>query len=93
VLAAQNGNEYTVDHPDDRFDVMIGYLRASVEYLGEETACRILRSRLGWFAKDMHNSRHFRESIKHLSSEKEGIDLIRAYKDTLNNKAMHPGSL
>jgi tRNA-dihydrouridine synthase B len=54
-----------------------------VRYLGEEQACRMMRSRLGWFTKGMHKSSLFRESIKHLASEKEGIDLIAAYRNSL----------
>jgi hypothetical protein len=42
-----------------------------------------MRSRLGWFTKGLHKSSHFREAIKHLSSEKEGIELIKAYQDSM----------
>jgi len=83
VLARISGDKIVDEDLAGRFDVMIHYLKASVEYLGEEPACRMMRSRLGWFAKEMHNSSKFRESIKHLSSEKEGIELINAYKDSL----------
>jgi hypothetical protein len=31
----------------------------------------------------MPNSSRFRQSIKHLSSEKEGIELINAYRESL----------
>jgi tRNA-dihydrouridine synthase len=62
---------------------MIRYLQASVEYIGEEQACRMMRSRLGWFTKGLHKSSHFREAIKHLSSEKEGVELINTYRDEL----------
>jgi len=85
VLAQIRGDENDVEDLAGRFDIMIHYLKASVEYLGEESACRMMRSRLGWFTKEMHNSSKFRESIKHLSSEKEGIELINAYKDSLIN--------
>jgi nifR3 family TIM-barrel protein len=83
VLAAMNGGSNGAEDLEDRFDIMIDYLKASVEYLGEDVACRMMRSRLGWFAKEMRNSSKFRESIKHLSSEKEGVELINAYKDSL----------
>ncbi len=83
VRAAINGDPIAADNLVDRFDTMIDYLKASVEYLGEEAACRMMRSRLGWFAKEMRNSSKFRESIKHLSTEKEGVELISAYKDSL----------
>ena len=70
---------------DRRFDTMIRYLKASVEYIGEAPACRMMRSRLGWFAKELPNSSRFRQSIRHLSSEREGIELINAYRDSLDS--------
>ena len=83
VLAQINGDEEIAEDIARRFDLMIRYLQASVEYIGEEQACRMMRSRLGWFTKGLHKSSHFREAIKHLSSEKEGIELIKAYQDSM----------
>jgi tRNA-dihydrouridine synthase B len=83
VLAQINGDEEIAEDISRRFELMIRYLQASVEYIGEEQACRMMRSRLGWFTKGLHKSSHFRESIKHLSSEKEGIELINTYRDEL----------
>ena len=88
VLAQINGDRNAVEDSSDRFDIMIDYLKASVEYLGEETACRMMRSRLGWFTKEMRNSSKFRESIKHLSSEKEGLELINAYKSSFKEDCL-----
>ncbi len=82
VLARINGDKNVAEDLAGRFDTMIHYLKASVEYLGEETACRMMRSRLGWFTKGMRNSSKFRESIKHLSSEEQGVELINAYRDS-----------
>jgi len=83
ILARINGEYTVVEDIAWRFDIMMHYFKASVEYLGEEPACRMMRSRLGWFTKELRNSSKFRESIKQLSSEKEGIDLINAYRDSL----------
>ena len=83
VVARINGEEDTEEDVARRFDLMIRYLKASVKYIGEEQACRMMRSRLGWFTKGMHKSSQFREAIKHLSSEKEGIELINAYREEL----------
>ncbi len=85
VLARISGDRSEAEDLDRRFDTIVQYLKASVEYQGEEPACRMMRSRLGWFTKGMQNSSKFRDSIKHLSSEKEGIELINAYKDSLIN--------
>jgi nifR3 family TIM-barrel protein len=83
VLAYLSGEQKEVDDLSRRFEMMVRYLRASVRYIGEEHACRMMRSRLGWFTKGMPKSSKFRESIKHLSSEKEGLELIKAYQDEL----------
>jgi tRNA-dihydrouridine synthase B len=68
-----------------RFDMMIRYLKAWVKYLGEERACRMMRSRLGWFVRGLRFSSKFRESIKHLSSEKEAVQLIDLYQEHLRH--------
>lgn len=83
ILARLNGAEPGTEDLDQLFDIMIRYLRESVAYIGEEPACRMMRSRLGWFTRGLRNSSKFRESIKHLSSEAEGIEFITAYRDTL----------
>ena len=87
VLARLNGQEPPREDLGHRFEIMSHYLKASVDYIGEETACRMMRSRLGWFTRGMRNSSKFRESIRYLSSEKEGIELISAYKDSLLNES------
>jgi tRNA-dihydrouridine synthase B len=68
---------------DQRFEVMKNYVSASVEYIDEKVACRMMRSRLGWFVKGLRFSSKFRESIKHLSSEKEALELIETYREAL----------
>jgi len=83
VRSRLNGRTAAAEDLDRRFDTMIRYLKTSVEYLGEVPACRMMRSRLGWFTKGIPNSAKFRESIRHLASEKEGIDLISAYRNSL----------
>jgi len=86
VLARINGLEPAREDLSRRFDIMTHYFKASVDYIGEETACRMMRSRLGWFTKGMRNSSKFREAIKHLSSEEEGVELIGAYRNSLLNE-------
>ena len=80
VVARINGEEEVDEGFGRRFDLMSRYLRTSVKYIGEEQACRMMRSRLGWFTKGMHKSSQFREAIKQLSSEAEGVELINAYR-------------
>lgn len=83
VVARINGEEDPAEDILRRFDLMIRFLQASIKYIGEEQACRMMRSRLGWFTKGLPRSSRFRESIKHLSSEEEGIELINAYQNEL----------
>ena len=86
VLARLNGQKEADEDLSRRFDTMIRYLMASVEYIGEEPACRMMRSRLGWFAKELPHSSRFRKSIRHLSSEKEGVELINAYRNSFKSE-------
>jgi tRNA-dihydrouridine synthase B len=83
VVARINGEEDPAEDILRRFDLMIRFLQASIKYIGEEQACRMMRSRLGWFTKGLPRSSRFRESIKHLSSEREGVELINAYQNEL----------
>lgn len=69
------------------FDAMIGYLKSSVTYFGELHACRMMRSRLGWFTKGLRFSSRFRDALKSISTEAEAIDLIRSYEDALKQHA------
>jgi tRNA-dihydrouridine synthase B len=63
----------------DRIDMMIRYLKASVLYLGEKKACYVLRSRLGWFAKGLPRAGAFRNAIRHLESEAQARALIEDF--------------
>jgi tRNA-dihydrouridine synthase len=58
-------------------------MQESVKYFGEEIACRMMRSRLCWFAKGLRNSSQFRKSINQISTESEALQRIEAYKEYL----------
>ena len=66
-----------------RFRMMKRYLGASVVYFGEEHACYMMRSRLAWFVKGLPHVKQFRESIKHISTEKEALELIEGYQKSI----------
>jgi len=85
VLARIHGDRAVTEDLAGRFESMVQYLKDSVEHLGEAPACRMMRSRLGWFTRELPNSSKFRESIKRLSSEEEAVELITAYKDSLQH--------
>ena len=79
-LALKDGRAQTEIDLARRFETITRYIRSSINYHGEKQACRMLRSRLGWFVKGMHSSSRFRESIKRITSETEVIDLVRSYR-------------
>ncbi len=72
---------------EDRFDVILRYLEASVRYIGEIHACRMMRSRLGWFVKGMPDSSRFRDSITRIGSEAEAKEKIFDYRETVRSAA------
>ncbi len=83
INALLKGEDFLETDLSSRFRMMTRYLGASVVYFGEEHACYMMRSRLAWFVKGLPHARHFRESIKYLSTEAEALDLIKHYRDSV----------
>ena len=83
VLAGIRGEEVPAADTDHHFKIMTRYLQESVKYLGEELACRMMRSRLGWFSRGLRNSSQFRKSINRISTEAEALQRIEAFKESL----------
>jgi tRNA-dihydrouridine synthase B len=81
ILAAAQGRPEAAPADRHRIDMMMDYLQDSVRYLGERTACRMMRSRLCWFVKGMRNAVQFRSATRFITSEAQAIDLIRHYAD------------
>jgi nifR3 family TIM-barrel protein len=86
VLARIRGEEEPEADLDHHFEIMIRYMQESVKYFGEEIACRMMRSRLCWFAKGLRNSSKFRKSINHISTQTEALQRIEAFRDSLQVK-------
>ena len=84
IIALQEGREFPTPTLESRFAIMLRYLQASVRHVGEAHACRMMRSRLGWFVKGLPHSSRFRESIKRVETESETADLIRSYQEILH---------
>jgi tRNA-dihydrouridine synthase B len=87
VLALIRGEEVTAVDTDRHFRIMTRYLKESVKYFGEELACRMMRSRLGWLSKGLRNSSQFRKSITRISTEAEALQRIEAFKESLQIKS------
>lgn len=83
ILAAARGCPTEAPTDGQRIGMMKAYLRDSVRYLGEERACRMMRSRLCWFVKSMRNAGLFRNSIRFIASEKDALDLIGQYAESI----------
>ncbi len=83
VLDRINGDDISSVSLSDRYNVMVEYLESSIKFFGEKTACFMMRSKLGWFAKGLPNSSRFRDLLKHTSSEDEAKNIIKKYFDSL----------
>lgn len=86
IVALSQGRAATPPTIGQRIDMMIAYLRDSVRYLGEETACRMMRSRLCWFVKGMRNAGTFRNAVRFIATEDEALSLIHEYAAFLVNE-------
>jgi nifR3 family TIM-barrel protein len=86
VLARMRGEAEPAVDLEKRFEIMTQYMQESVKYFGEEIACRMMRSRLCWFAKGLRNSSQFRKTINHISTQDEALQRIEAYKQSLQSK-------
>jgi nifR3 family TIM-barrel protein len=69
----------------DHFNMVREFIEASVNALGEPQACRVMRSRLGWFVKYFPGSTRFREAIKRLESKQEALEKISAFQEALEH--------
>ncbi len=81
IKAMFKGESVKEPDMDMQFGIMLSYLRNSVKYLGEKTACFMLRSRLGWLSKGIPHSTRFREAIRQISSEAEALEKIMAFRE------------
>lgn len=69
-------------------ELMQRYLIYSIDFFGEQRACRIMRSHLGWFVKGWPFSSRFRESVKKIASKDEALALINAYRCSLQSSSV-----
>lgn len=90
ILELHRGIEPSVIDESNRIEMMRTYLHASVRYLGEETACKMMRSRLCWFVKGMRNAGRFRHSIRFIATEREAQERIEAYWEELMGEGLFP---
>lgn len=86
IISLLNGGTYVSIDMKQRFESIVRYLDSSVTYLGEERACKMMRSRLGWFVKGMPEAGQFRKSLTQISSHEQAIALIEVYRDKVSTR-------
>jgi len=65
---------------EEHFFVMKFYFESTIKHLGEEIACKMMRSRLSWFVRSLPHNNSFKEKIKNISGHNEGLEIIEDYK-------------
>ena len=80
---ALKGERPPENNMEMQMSIIRKYLHNAVEYMGEKSAMYAMRSRLGWFVRGLPHNCRFRESIKHLTTESEALNLIHAYQKDL----------
>lgn len=68
---------------EERFAVMLSYIDAMVDHYGETHACRVMRSRLGWFTRAMPHNLRFRESIRRIETRDQVSQAVEDYRHYL----------
>lgn len=86
LAALEQKPVYRVD-PADRLELMRRYVDEMIALFGEVKACRMLRSRLGWFSRGLPASTHFRRSATTIRQRSDALGLIAAYEQQLREMA------
>jgi len=87
ILALMEGRRPQPVALEERFELMAAYADACVAHYGEPHACRMLRSRLGWFVKGLPMAGRFRESIKRLGSRADVRRCLEDYRRRINRES------
>lgn len=80
VLCRLRGQAPAPEQLDQRLDVMRRYIGLTVACFGEDIARRLVRNRLGWFAKGLHGSAAFRQAATRTDATAAALALIDAYR-------------
>lgn len=75
-----------------RLETMARYVREMIAFRGELQACRMLRSRLGWFVKGLPHAGAFRDSIRRIASEGEALAAIAMLRSERDRRAAEADS-
>jgi nifR3 family TIM-barrel protein len=86
ITQALNGKKPEEISIEEHFFLMKFYFKSTIKHFGEDTACKMMRSRLSWFVKGLPHNTSFKEKIKNISNKSQGIEIIDEYKASLENK-------
>ncbi|TYT74522.1 tRNA dihydrouridine synthase DusB [Desulfobotulus mexicanus] len=64
----------------EHFASMENYIENLTLFYGEETACSMFRSRLGWFVKGLPGSTVFRSEASSISSKSKALELLHTFQ-------------
>ncbi len=79
ILEVIEGKPPRPTTPSERIRIMVRYLEDSVAHIGETHACRMMRSRLGWFVRGLPGASRFRGSITQLETRGEMLEAIAGF--------------
>jgi nifR3 family TIM-barrel protein len=82
VNARLSGRPEPPETLEDRLQTMRRYVALTVECYGEQTALRLVRSRLGWFAKGLRGAGVLRQAAARTASIGAALELIEAFRMT-----------
>jgi nifR3 family TIM-barrel protein len=80
VLARLRGQPPPPAALEDRLATMRRYVDLTVACYGEETALRLIRSRLGWFAKGLRSAAALRQAAAKTETISAALELIDAHR-------------
>jgi len=86
ITEALNGKSPYELSLETRFSLMKLYFKSTLNHFGEETGCKMMRSRLSWFVKGLPHSTFFKEKIKNVINYAQGIEIIDKYYCVLNDR-------
>ncbi len=87
ALAALNNEPIPAVAPEEKFSLMRRYTKKMIEHFGEQKACRMLRSRLGWFSRGLPAASVFRRSVTAIKTPQDAEELISSYEAWLASAA------
>jgi nifR3 family TIM-barrel protein len=91
ILSRFEGRPQSPEGVDGRLDLMRRYVEISVACFGAERAGRLIRHRLGWFAKGIPHSAPLRQALGGADSIDQALALIEGFREEAARRRRGPG--